>query len=101
MRGCFWYLKFIRHRLIAFIIFLISPTLALASSDTISMFIGNICDYLSGDLARASAILITIYLGYRMMMGSLERLPFIFAIIGMGLIIGSAYYGKVILLGGM
>src|SRR5574337_80169 len=77
------------------------PKLAFASGDIVTTVVYNICDWLSGPLAVAMGILVCIAVGYSFISGHIDKVKLIFVLIGLGLIIGGAYFAKSILLSGV
>ena len=81
---------------------LLLPVNAFAqSTDYLTTFVYNACTYASGNIARAVGVLVIIVLGYKTLKGTFDWHYLVAIIVSLGLIIGGAYYGKTVLLGGV
>lgn len=94
-------MKFSRERIALFLMIFLMPTFAYAyggsGGDEVTSIVQNLCSYLSGSVAKAIGILAIIFMGYRTLSGRMDwRLGGTIAI-GLGLIIGGAYYGGMLL----
>jgi type IV secretory pathway VirB2 component (pilin) len=67
------------------------------ASDAVSEIVLNLCDYLSGNVAKAIGVLVIIGLGYRTLVGRMDWRTAGSIAVGLGLIIGGSYYGSVLL----
>lgn len=67
------------------------------ASDAVTEIVFNLCDYLSGNVAKAIAVLVIIALGYRTLAGRMDWRVAGTIAVGLGLIIGGSYYGSVLL----
>ena len=92
--------EFTRDRIVLFLMMFLIPSFAYAyggNGDEVTSIIQNLCAYLSGTVAKAIGILAIIFMGYRTLSGRMDwRLGGTIAI-GLGLIIGGAYYGGMLL----
>lgn len=77
------------------------PQMAFASSDVVTTVVYNFCDWLSGPLAAAIAILGCIGVGYACFIGHISKEKFFYMLLGLGFIIGGSYFAKSILLNGV
>lgn len=71
------------------------------SDDTVTTIIYNLCNWLSGTPAVAVGILAVAYSGYEMLEGQIEKRTLITRCVAIGLIIGSTYIGKEIIMKGI
>lgn len=80
------------------------PNICFAQSsgngDTLTTYIYNICNYISGPLGVSIGILAIGYYGLEMLAGHATKTKFAAIAIGLGITIGSTYYGKTVLMGG-
>ena len=65
--------------------------------DTATTFVHNLCNYLSGDLAKAIGVLAIIGFGYSTLNGRMHWQRAAMIVLGMAMIMGGAHYGSVIM----
>ncbi|CAM4400689.1 MAG: hypothetical protein LEGION0398_MBIBDBAK_00235 [Legionellaceae bacterium] len=87
------YQKF-KYRSYALVGGLLCAPMARADSDMVNTIIRNISQWLSGSLAVSVGILVIAYSGYEMTKGRLEKDAFIYRMAGIGMVIGSGYFGN-------
>ncbi len=93
--------KYLSVKFSFWFLLLLSNSAFAQSSDEITQYVYNLCSYLSGNVARAAGVLALIILGYKCFRGTFDGHYLFFIMVGLGLIIGGAYYGKTVILGGM
>ncbi len=92
--------KVLKERIALFLVISLLPTFAYAygsGGDEVTSIIQNLCAYLSGTVAKAIGILAIIFMGYKTLSGRMDWRVGGTIAIGLGLIIGGAYYGGMLL----
>jgi type IV secretory pathway VirB2 component (pilin) len=72
----------------------LSPIVLADDGDAVATFVEGLCNLLSGKIARSIGVLAIIFMGYRTLSGRMDWRLAATITIGMGLIIGGAYYGS-------
>jgi type IV secretory pathway VirB2 component (pilin) len=83
-------LKKVKHSILWLSVLLTLPSIAFAGTK-VAEIVGYLCDWLSGEVGAAIAVLVVIYSGYEMLEGRLEKRTLAGRCIAIGLIIGGAY----------
>tara|TARA_R110000868_G_scaffold223437_4_gene475337 strand:- start:200 stop:508 length:309 start_codon:yes stop_codon:yes gene_type:complete len=73
------------------------PGLAIAGTK-VGEVIGNVCDWLSGEVASGISALVVIYSGYEMLHGDIDKMKFGVRAVAIGLIVGGSYITRSIIL---
>jgi type IV secretory pathway VirB2 component (pilin) len=82
-------LKKVKHSILWLGLLISLPNIAFAGTK-VGEIIGYLCDWLSGEVGAAIAVLVVIYSGYEMLEGRLEKKTLAGRCIAIGLIIGGA-----------